>query len=84
MRQGENMIDILNRHLAGTTAACTTGLWINTLDKKTQDAFTAIKENSKTVVIAKLYAELNNESQLPFKLTAFRSHLRGYCACQTH
>jgi len=84
MRQGENMIDILNKYLAGTSSACKTGLWIDSLDKKTQDAFTAIKENSKTVVIAKLYAELSNEAPLPFKLTAFRSHLRGYCACQTH
>jgi hypothetical protein len=35
---------------------------------------------TKAVIIADLYRDLR-AAGVPFKLTAFRSHMRGYCAC---
>jgi hypothetical protein len=77
------MLEVLNKHLTAKADLCAMGQWINTLDKKTQEAFDAIKENNKSVVLVELYNDLAKETELPFKITVFRSHLRGYCTCQS-
>jgi hypothetical protein len=75
------MLDVLNKHLVAAPALCVVGQWTNTLTQEEQEAFTALRNNSK-VIAASLYKDLNDETELPFKLTAFRSHMRGYCTCQ--
>ena len=51
------------------------------LEDAEKEAFAKLKENNKNVVLASLYKELHNAESMPFGLTAFRSHLRGYCTC---
>ena len=82
MHQGDNMLDVLNKHLEAKADLCSMGQWVTTLDDKTKEAFEAIKQNNKSIVLAELYKDLIKETELPFKLTIFRSHLRGYCSCQ--
>ena len=76
------MLDILSKHLSTEVFGCVVSRWIDALPKEEQDAFAAVKEKSAVIKIASLYTDLNEESKLPFKLTAFRSHMRGYCTCQ--
>lgn len=76
------MLDVLNKHLLAEPTVCVVNQWISGLAEEEQAAFEAVRENSSKVVLASLYKDLNDESELPFKLTAFRSHLRGYCTCQ--
>jgi hypothetical protein len=75
------MLDILSKHLEGPVKLCTVALWIDELPKAEKEAFGLIMENNKNIKIALLFKDLDNNSQLHFKLTAFRSHLRGYCTC---
>jgi hypothetical protein len=76
------MLDILNKHLLNEDKGCAIKQWIDALPKEEQDAFALVKQNSENINVAALFTELIKESALPFKLTAFRSHLRGYCTCQ--
>jgi hypothetical protein len=76
------MLDILTKHLEGPSKLCTVALWIDGLPEAEKEAFALIKSNSKNIKLAVLFKELDTTSQLHFKLTAFRSHLRGYCTCQ--
>ena len=77
------MLDVLNKHLIGTTVSeCSVNRWLSALNSEEQAAFAQIKENNKAISLAGLFNDLNRESPLPFKLTAFRSHFRGYCTCQ--
>lgn len=65
---------------------CTVAKWINTLDAEDKDAFLQLKDaltkDSKYINVASLYASLSSKTHVPFKLTAFRSHMQGYCTCQ--
>ena len=76
------MLEVLAKHLTATETGCVTAQWIATLADEEQKAFALTKENSDKIKIASLYLDLNKELSLPFKLTAFRSHLRGYCTCR--
>jgi hypothetical protein len=76
------MLDILTKHLNAEPFGCVVQRWIDSLSTKEQEVFAEIKVNNKKIVIADLFTELNQQDELPFKLTAFRSHLRGYCTCQ--
>ena len=76
------MLDVLQKHLNGEAHACIVSRWIDGLKEEEKQAFLRVKENSQQVHIAALFADLTKQTQLPFKLTAFRSHLRGYCTCQ--
>ena len=77
------MLDVLEKHLNGGDASvCIVARWIDGLKEEEKQAFLRIKENSQTIHVASLFADLNKSTSLPFKLTAFRSHLRGYCTCQ--
>jgi len=75
------VLEVLNKHIQTASDACSVGYWLSTLAVDEQKAFESIKENSKNINISSLYAELNLNEDLPFKLTAFRSHLRSYCTC---
>ena len=77
------MLDILTKHLNAKPFGCVVQRWISSLSVKEQEVFAEIKVNNKKIVIADLFTELNQQDELSFKLTAFRSHLRGYCTCQT-
>lgn len=76
------MLDILTKHLQGPSGLCTVALWIDELPEAEKEAFSLIKDNNKNIKIAILFKELEKTAELKFKLTAFRSHLRGYCTCQ--
>ena len=76
------MLDILTKHLEEKASInCVVSVRIESLEDAEKEAFAKLKENNKNVVLASLYKELNNAESMPFGLTAFRSHLRGYCTC---
>lgn len=76
------MLDILEKHLSAQRAGCSVNKWISSLPQEEQNAFALVKENNANINVATLYSELTKQEELPFKLTAFRSHIRGYCTCQ--
>ena len=76
------MLDILKKHLEETAFQCVVATWINDLENEEQQAFALLKQNRERIVFADLYKELSNNQTLPFKITAFRSHMKGYCTCQ--
>lgn len=76
------MLDVLEKHLNAGPTKCVVERWLDSLSAPEKTAFTKIKENSETIDLASLYKDLTSTVTLPFKLTAFRSHLRGYCTCQ--
>lgn len=82
MTTGRVMLEVLTKHLEKDHTFCVVSQWLITLSIEEQNAFTKIMENSKKIIIADLYKDLHTETELPFKLTAFRSHMRGYCSCR--
>ena len=76
------MLDILKKHLEETAFQCVVATWINDLENEEQQAFALLKQNQERIVLSVLYTELSAQQELPFKLTAFRGHMRGYCSCQ--
>lgn len=78
---GDYVLDILNKHINTATEGCSVSAWIDNLEDAEKKAFDDIRENSTNINVSSLYSELSNTDKLPFKLTAFRSHLRSYCTC---
>lgn len=76
------MLDLLTKHLTVDTSVCKVAQWIKTLSEDEQKAFDALRENNAKVNNADLYKDLSKEVTLSFGMTAFRSHMRGYCTCQ--
>lgn len=76
------MLGILNKHLEDKPSSCVVNTWIKSLKNEEQEAFTLLQKNKEKLQCAILYKDLSFEMDLPFKLTAFRSHMRGYCTCQ--
>jgi hypothetical protein len=76
------MLDVLQRHIEAKPLGCVVSQWVSTLSEEEQKAFDKIKENNKNIHLAILHSDLNQQTELPFKLTAFRSHFRGYCTCK--
>lgn len=78
--------DLIAEQLETKKFNCLVAKWINTLDKDDKDAFLHLKDelakDSKYINVASLYAALSDKTSVPFKLTAFRSHMQGYCTCQ--
>ena len=74
------LVDILQKHLLKPplVEGCIVASWAADLPEEEQQAL--IELQTKAVVIADLYRDLR-AAGVPFKLTAFRSHMRGYCAC---
>ena len=78
---GDYVLDVLKKHIQTASDKCSVSDWLSMLDIEEQKAFDDIQERSENINITGLYKELNLTEVLPFKLTAFRSHLRGYCTC---
>ena len=76
------MLGILNKHLEDKPSSCVVNTWIKSLKSEEQEAFTLLQKNKEKLQCAILYKDLSFEIDLPFKLTAFRSHMRGSCTCQ--
>ena len=76
------MLEVLSKHLSNEITGCTVSRWIDELPQEERDAFAAVKEKSAKIKLATLFSDLNKETELPFKLTAFRSHMRDYCTCR--
>lgn len=74
------MLEIINKHLAAVPQGCVVEQWVRSLSEEEQTGFDSVKASTK-VVVADLYLDLMSTIELPFKLTAFRSHMRGYCTC---
>lgn len=76
------MLNILQKHLEKEAAfeICVVAAWVLTLNEDEQKIINKLIE-TRAVVVASLYKDLNSEG-VPFKLTAFRAHMRGYCTCQ--
>ena len=74
------LVDILQKHLSKPplVKGCIVASWAAGLPEEEQQALTTLQ--TKSVIVADLYRDLSVVS-LPFKLTAFRSHMKGYCAC---
>jgi len=78
---GDYMLEILKKHIETASDGCSVQDWIDTLEPAEQKAFEDISENSKNINVTSLYKEIAATDPLPFKITAFRSHLRSYCTC---
>lgn len=76
------MLEVLEKHLHAAPKGCVVSSWISTLKDEEQKAFAKIQESKDTINLAVLFSDLTKQTKLPFKLTAFRSHIRGYCTCQ--
>jgi len=76
------MLEILNKYLSDEDDGCMVYQWVLSLPQEEQEAFALVKQNNKNIKLATLFTDLDKEDKLPFKLTAFRSHFRGYCTCQ--
>mgnify|MGYP006287592777 CR=1 FL=1 len=62
------MLDVLEKHLNGGDASvCIVARWIDGLKEEEKQAFLRIKENSQTIHVASLFADLNKSTSLPFK-----------------
>lgn len=57
---------------------CVVAIWIAELPKEEQETLNLLK--SKAIVITDLHRDLV-DAGFPFKITSFRSHMKGYCSC---
>jgi hypothetical protein len=74
------LVDILQKHLSKPplVKGCIVASWAADLSEEEQQVLSNLQ--TKAVIVADLYRDLS-VANLPFKLTAFRSHMKGYCAC---
>jgi hypothetical protein len=75
------LLDIIENHSKLLSSKCSVGKWTDTLEQKEQEALNTLINNSK-LNASSLFAAIEQQVKLPFKLTTFRSHMRGYCSCQ--
>lgn len=75
------ILDILEEQLSTPTTKCVVGRWVVSLTTEEQNGLEKIKELPKYNLV-NLYRKLNERTELPFKLTSFKSHMRGVCTCQ--
>jgi acyl CoA:acetate/3-ketoacid CoA transferase alpha subunit len=62
---------------------CCIASWISSLPKEEAQKFESLKTENTRVPIKNLYEALVAAGvELPGKLTAFRSHFKGYCTCK--
>ena len=78
--------ELIAEQLENKRFNCSVAKWIVTLDEEDKSAFLQLKlelsKNNRYVNVASLFQSLSNKTTIPFKLTAFRSHMQGYCTCQ--
>ena len=75
------ILDILEEQLQEKTGVCSVGKWISKLEPEEQDALQKIQQ-IQTYNLSELYRKLADRTELPYKLTSFKSHMRGVCTCQ--
>jgi hypothetical protein len=75
------LLDIIESHSKSLPSKCSVGKWIDTLEPEEQTAFNGLV-NSDTLNATSLFLAIEKQIKLPFKITTFRSHMRGYCSCQ--
>ena len=75
------LLEIIENHAKALPSKCSVGKWIETLDQKEQDALNGLVNNNKLNATS-LFLALEKQIELSFKITTFRSHMRGYCSCQ--
>ena len=78
------MLEVLNSHIQELTELkqCVVGKWIEELPEMEKSAFLLLVEARANA--QKLYGNLLRSGvEMPFKMTAFRMHMKGYCTCQT-
>lgn len=80
--------EVLSTHLEPKPAECVVQKWQNSQPFSNREMLNKIRalnmdeDKKKHTDIAELYKALTSETALPFKVTSFRSHMRGYCVCQ--
>jgi hypothetical protein len=77
------LADILTEHLNGKVSKCLFGKWLKEQDEQVQDLFAQLVKKDK-LNIASLWRDLISTTELPFKSTTFKSHMRGECSCPKH
>ena len=76
------MIEVLEQYLTQSKEACIVSKGVDGLNDKEQEAIEKLRENNANVNVGKLFKDLSVNTKLPFRLTAFRSHMRSYCTCR--
>lgn len=76
------MLETLKKHLDNEHRLCKVGTWIDSMDEEHRALFKELILKKEDISIAPLHNDLLRENQMPYKLTAFRSHIRGYCTCR--
>ena len=78
------MLNVLTKHLNGIDmpTKCVVQVWIDSLAEDEQAVMRELQDRTDTIVLAQLFKDLDKETKLPFKVTVFRGHMRGYCSCQ--
>lgn len=73
--------DVLREHLDGTRQSikCTVGKWLEAQEKEVVELL-SILASRPTTNVSSLFRDLQ-ESNIPFKLTTFKLHMKGNCAC---
>lgn len=77
--------DILDQFIeeAKQPGKCCIANWIASLPKEQKEKFESLKTDNTRVPLKNLYEALIEAGhELPGKLTAFRSHFKGYCTCK--
>lgn len=72
--------DLLESHLNTPTEGCSVNRWIVTLPDEEQTLLKKLSEK-KGLNLTTFFNALTKESNIPFKLTTFKSHMRGACVC---
>jgi len=80
------ILDILEEHIKTANSKCVVGKWLSLLTIEEQDKFKELIAQEK-INASDLFRRLDIRhveevsNHLPFKLTAFKAHTRGYCTC---
>jgi len=80
--EGEHMIEILQEYLEQPNKAskCVVKSWLLEKPQEAQDLFEQLMQK-RGLNMSALYSSLEKTEELPFKITVFRMHMKGYCAC---
>ena len=83
---------LVEEHLNKDSGGCVVNRWITDLtEQEDRDVFAKLldvtRADAKAVDLKAFYNGLltqaiNENIEIPFKMTAFRSHMRGYCTCR--
>jgi hypothetical protein len=75
------LINALNGYLEGKipTALCLVGKWLEEQEADVKEVFYQLYER-ESINFSALYRAIE-ESELPFKFTTFKVHMKGQCQC---